>query len=105
MTIQRDLAWQQLELTYKASIAHKLARYALAVDYVALPEDVVHHAKRCILDALGCAAVLETAEVRQNLLNAGVKPVGSSAQQLSIKVKAEIARMGKVIKDAGIRTD
>lgn len=55
MTFQRDLAWQHLELTYRASISHHLARYALAMNFSLLPEDVVHQAKRCVLDALGCA--------------------------------------------------
>src|SRR5262249_23187406 len=55
MTFQRDLAWRRLELTYQASVAHQFARYALAVNYDVLPEQVVHQAKRCILDALGCA--------------------------------------------------
>jgi 2-methylcitrate dehydratase len=55
MTFQRDLAWHQLELTYRASIAHQFARYALALNFELLPEPVVHQAKRCLLDALGCA--------------------------------------------------
>jgi len=55
MTFQRDLAWQYIRSTYEASIAYQCARYALALDYEALPQDVVHHAKRCVLDALGCA--------------------------------------------------
>jgi 2-methylcitrate dehydratase len=55
MTFQRDLAWQQIELTYRASVAHQFARYALALNYDLLPEQVVHQAKRCVLDALGCA--------------------------------------------------
>jgi 2-methylcitrate dehydratase len=55
MTFQRDLAWQHLQSQYEASIAYQCARYALALDYELLPEDVVHHAKRCVLDALGCA--------------------------------------------------
>jgi len=55
MTFQRDLAWQQLDLVHRSSIAHHIARYALAVDYAALPAEVVHQAKRCVLDALGCA--------------------------------------------------
>ena len=55
MTFQRDLAWQQIELTYRASVAHQFARYALALDYARLPPEVVHQAKRCLLDALGCA--------------------------------------------------
>lgn len=55
MTFQRDLAWQQLDLSYRASIAHQFARYALALNYAMLPDNVLHQAKRCVLDALGCA--------------------------------------------------
>ncbi|TBL76318.1 MmgE/PrpD family protein [Paenibacillus thalictri] len=55
MTLQRDLAWQNLELLYQSSVAHQYARYALGLNYEMLPQDVVHQAKRCLLDALGCA--------------------------------------------------
>lgn len=55
MSLQRDLAWENVKLSYKNSAAHKFARYALALQYDMLPEDVVHQAKRCLLDALGCA--------------------------------------------------
>lgn len=55
MTLQRDLAWQHLESQYQASVSHQLARYALGLNYASLPEAVVHQAKRCLLDALGCA--------------------------------------------------
>jgi 2-methylcitrate dehydratase len=37
------------------SIAHQFARYALGLTYETLPGDVVHQAKRSLLDALGCA--------------------------------------------------
>jgi len=55
MTFQRDLAWQGLDLLHQSSISHQLARYALRVDYECLPEDVIHQAKRSLLDTLGCA--------------------------------------------------
>jgi 2-methylcitrate dehydratase len=55
MTFQRDLAWKNLEADYQASISHKLARYAVDLRYDMLPQGVVHQAKRCLLDALGCA--------------------------------------------------
>ena len=55
MTFQRDLAWQQLDLTYRSSASYQFARYALKLNYSLLPEDVVHQAKRCLIDALGCA--------------------------------------------------
>jgi len=55
MTLTRDLAWQNLELQYRSSIAHQFARYALGLNYDLLPPEVVQQAKRCLLDALGCA--------------------------------------------------
>src|ERR1043166_3802943 len=55
MTFQRELAWQYIDLNNRASVAHQLARYALAVNFRLLPPEVVHQVKRCVLDALGCA--------------------------------------------------
>ena len=55
MTWQRDLAWQNIEQTYRSSVAHQFARYALSLDYKVLPPDVVHQAKRSLVDTLGCA--------------------------------------------------
>ena len=55
MTFPRDLAWQNLELVYRSSIASQFARYALTLNYELLPEAVVHQAKRSLLDTLGCA--------------------------------------------------
>lgn len=55
MTFQRELAWQQIENAYQSTIARQVARYACALNYSLLPENVVHQAKRCVLDALGCA--------------------------------------------------
>lgn len=51
----RELAWQNLDLVYRSSIAHQFARYALALGYESLPQEVLHQAKRSLLDALGCA--------------------------------------------------
>jgi len=55
MTFTRDLAWQSLDLKYRSSIAYQFARYAISLNYEMLPQDVVHQAKRCLLDTLGCA--------------------------------------------------
>ncbi len=52
MTFQRDLAWQELELMYRSSISYQFARYALRLNNESLPQDVVHQAKRSLLDAL-----------------------------------------------------
>ena len=49
--------------------------------------------------------LLGRADVRERFLTAGVEPVGSTPQYLAATMKSEIARMGKVIRDAGIRDD
>jgi tripartite-type tricarboxylate transporter receptor subunit TctC len=41
-------------------------------------------------------------EVKERLFNAGVEVVGSSPEEFAATVKDDMARMGKVIKDAGI---
>lgn len=55
MTFQRDIAWQQHDLMQQSSVAYHFARYALGLTYDMMPADVVHQAKRCLLDGLGCA--------------------------------------------------
>jgi 2-methylcitrate dehydratase len=55
MTFRRDLTWKHLNLLYQSSISYQFARYAIALSYESLPPDVIHQAKRCLLDALGCA--------------------------------------------------
>ncbi len=47
--------------------------------------------------------VLNTADVKERLFNSGMEAVGSTPEKFATTIKAEIARMGKVIKDAGIR--
>ena len=49
--------------------------------------------------------LLNKAEVKDRLFNTGVEVVGSTPEQLGAKVKLEIARLGKVIKEAGIRAE
>ena len=48
---------------------------------------------------------LNQPNVKQRILDSGEEVVGSSAAEFAAKVKAEMARMGKVIKDAGIKAD
>ena len=50
-------------------------------------------------------AVLSQPEIRERFLNVGVETVGSSPEQFAAVIRADIARMTKVIKDAGIRED
>jgi 2-methylcitrate dehydratase len=55
MTFERDLAWQHMDLVLRSSVAYQFAHYALGLNYEMLPADVLHQAKRCLLDTLGCA--------------------------------------------------
>jgi tripartite-type tricarboxylate transporter receptor subunit TctC len=48
---------------------------------------------------------LQRPDVRQKLLSSGVEPSGSSSEQLALTIKSDIAKWGKVIKDAGIRDE
>jgi tripartite-type tricarboxylate transporter receptor subunit TctC len=48
---------------------------------------------------------LQTAEARERFLAVGAETVGSSPEELAAKVKSEMTRMGKVIRDAGIRAE
>ena len=48
---------------------------------------------------------LETAEAREKIFASGQEIVASSPQELAAFLKSDIARMGKVIKDVGIRAE
>ncbi len=49
--------------------------------------------------------LLSRPEVKEQLLGGGVEAVGSSPAEFAAVIKADIARMGKVIKDAGIQPE
>jgi len=49
--------------------------------------------------------VLNRADVKERFLNAGSEVVGGSPQEFTAMIKSDIARMSKVIKDAGIKVD
>jgi tripartite-type tricarboxylate transporter receptor subunit TctC len=51
------------------------------------------------------ARALHRPEVKEKLLSTSIETVGSSPEELASKLKSEIARMGKLIRDAGIRAD
>lgn len=55
MSFKQSLTWRNMDLLYEASVASQIARYAAGLKYEHLPDDVVHHAKRSLLDGLGCA--------------------------------------------------
>jgi len=45
---------------------------------------------------------LKSSDAKEKFLAVGTETVGSSPEELESTVKAEMARLGKVIKDAGI---
>ena len=49
--------------------------------------------------------ILNKAETKERFINSGMEPVSNSPDQFSAAIKAEMTRMGKVIKDAGIRAE
>jgi tripartite-type tricarboxylate transporter receptor subunit TctC len=49
--------------------------------------------------------VLNRPDVKEKFFSAGIETVGSSPEALAALVRAEVGRMGKVIKAAGIRAD
>jgi len=48
---------------------------------------------------------LKTQEAKEKFSNIGVEAVGSSPDELAAMMKSEMLRMGKVIKDAGIKSE
>lgn len=60
---------------------------------------------RAVIDRLNQEVVrfLRTTDARERFLKAGVETIGSSPEELVDAMKSDIARIGKVIKDAGLR--
>jgi 2-methylcitrate dehydratase len=75
MTFKRDIAWKHLDLLNRSSVAYQYARFALGLQYDQLPEKVIHQAKRCVLDAVGCAIGAFFAPAR-TMYEAMIKEVG-----------------------------
>ena len=50
-------------------------------------------------------AVLTAAETRERLLKSGIDVVTSSPAEFAAAIRADMARSGKIIRAAGIRTD
>ena len=44
-------------------------------------------------------------EIKDKFFAAGVETIGSSPEQLAAAIKSEMARLGKVIRSAGIRDE
>lgn len=62
---------------------------------------------RTIIDKIHAdiVKVLKTPEIRERLVASGSDPVGSTPEEFSAHVKAELARWGKVIRDNNIRSE
>jgi tripartite-type tricarboxylate transporter receptor subunit TctC len=60
-----------------------------------------------IIEALNrqLVAIVTAREVREQLLQAGVEPIGSTPAQLADHIRSELAKWAKVIKTAGVRLD
>jgi tripartite-type tricarboxylate transporter receptor subunit TctC len=48
---------------------------------------------------------LNRPDVKESFLKTGVEVVGNSPEQFAATIKSEMARLSKVIKEAGIRAD
>ncbi|MBI3067711.1 MAG: tripartite tricarboxylate transporter substrate binding protein [Betaproteobacteria bacterium] len=62
---------------------------------------------RAIIDRVNqeVVRIVQSAEVRERLLQIGNEPVGSAAAQFGVFIKAEIAKWAKIAKEAGIKPD
>jgi tripartite-type tricarboxylate transporter receptor subunit TctC len=48
---------------------------------------------------------LQSTEARERLFNSGVEAMGSTPEQFAAVLKSEMTKWGKVIKDAGIKSE
>ncbi|MCL4499390.1 MAG: MmgE/PrpD family protein [Chloroflexi bacterium] len=80
MTLARDLAWKNYnENVVPGTISHQWARYALSVNYDTLPPEVVHQAKRILLDTFACAIGASEAPGRP-ILEGAVREIGGNPE-------------------------
>ena len=49
--------------------------------------------------------VMRMPEVKERLFNTGLEVVGNTPQEFAVAIKSDVARMGKVIKEVGIREE
>ena len=63
----------------------------------AVPRPIVDRIRSEIVHAMSAP------EVKERLFNGGVEIVGNTPEEFAAGIKAEMARLGKVIREAGIR--
>lgn len=49
--------------------------------------------------------VLNAADVKEQLFNSGVEMVATSPDEFAARIRSDMSRMGKMIKDTGIRAE
>ncbi len=49
--------------------------------------------------------VLKTPDVKEKFITSGVEPVGTTPEEFLVRIKGDMNRLGKVIKDANIRAE
>ena len=63
------------------------------------PVAIIHRLNQEIVRVLG------KTDVKEKLFNSGVEVVGTSPEELNAKMKAEMAQLGKLIRDVGIKAE
>jgi tripartite-type tricarboxylate transporter receptor subunit TctC len=86
------------------AIAATLPGYEAAIVYglfapAGTPAGIVTRLSQAVTRYLG------RADAKEKFFNAGLETVGTTPEQTAAYIKADMARMGKVIKDAGIKVD
>ncbi len=92
------------------TIVEQLSAYSAGLRYDDLPGEVVHQAKRLIVDTVGCAlggSGSEPAKIARDIAGtvASTEPATSTSQELAARIKAETRVWTEVIREAGIKAD
>ena len=77
MSLSRDLFWEKYDLESRSNVIYQFARYALRLNYESLPKEVIHEAKRSLLDTLGVAiGAYNSGASRRPVLEAAARELG-----------------------------
>ena len=63
------------------------------------PATIINRLNREIVQAIN------RAEIKEKFLNSGVETIGNSPEQFASEIKSDMSKMGKMIKDVGIRDE
>src|SRR5712692_9869053 len=76
------------------NLAESLAEYSHSLDYASIPEDIVHEAKKRVIDSLGCAIGAynsEPVKIARELAQQVSKPQGSTILGTRKKTSPDLA--------------